>query len=177
VRRGAKRDADFGEYYQARGAVVRRAAYLLCGDWHLAEDLAQAAFIKLFLAWPRVDRERGVDAYVHTVLVRTYLDERRRPWRRERPYEAAALPDRVYADDPAVAEHLAMRAALAGVPPRQRAVLVLRFWLDLSVEQTAEILRCSPGTVKSQSSRGLAALRDVLDSYSQPSFTGGPDHD
>jgi RNA polymerase sigma-70 factor (sigma-E family) len=164
------RDDEFAAYYTARGGTLRNTAYLLCGDWHLAHDLAQTALIKLYLAWPRVNRQSSLDAYARQVLVRVFLDERRRPWRRERTGADAAVFDRP-APDPAVAERMAVRAALAEVPPRQRAVLVLRFWLDLSVEQAAEAMRCSPGTVKSQTARGLATLRAALERM--PELTEG----
>lgn len=156
------RDGEFTAYCAARSATLRNTAYLLCGDWHLAHDLTQTALIKLYLAWSRVSRHATIDAYARQVLVRVFLDERRRPWRRERGVFDQTLLDRPV-HDPAIAERMAVRAALAEVPPRQRAALVLRFWLDLSVDQAAEALRCSPGTVKSQTARGLATLRAALE--------------
>jgi RNA polymerase sigma-70 factor (sigma-E family) len=158
------RDDEFAEYYAARGAVMRKTAYLLCGDWDLAEDLTQTTFIKLYRVWGRVGRREVLDKYTRRVLVRAFLDERRRPWRRERPTPPDTDFDRP-ARDPAIADQVALRAALGAVPPRQRATLVCRFWVDLSVEETAEMLGCSTGTVKSQTARGLAALRDVLGPY------------
>ncbi|WP_155369764.1 SigE family RNA polymerase sigma factor [Catellatospora vulcania] len=164
------RDGEFTAYCAARSETLRNTAYLLCGDWHLAHDLTQTALIKLYLAWSRVNRHGALDAYARQVLVRVFLDERRRPWRRERGVADPAVFDRP-AHDPAIAERLAVRAALAEVPPRQRAALVLRFWLDLSVDQAAEALRCSPGTVKSQTARGLATLRAALERM--PELTEG----
>jgi RNA polymerase sigma-70 factor (sigma-E family) len=154
------RDGAFAEYFAARADAMRGTAYLLCGDWHRAEDLVQTAFTKLYLAWHRVSRHEVLDAYVRRVLVRTFLDEKRRGWwYRERttdtPVEAALPPD-------APESRLVLLSALANVPPRQRAVLILRYWEDLSVEATAEILRCSTGTVKSQSAKGLASMRHLL---------------
>jgi RNA polymerase sigma-70 factor (sigma-E family) len=140
---------------------MRCTAYLLCDDWHLAEDLTQTAFAKLYLAWARINRREALDAYVRRVIVHVFLDERR-PWRRERSTAPEGDAFRQSRDDPDVAERLALRAALAAVPPRQRATLVLRFWADLSVEETAQVLGCSAGTVKSQTARGLATLRGVL---------------
>lgn len=165
------RDEEFAAYDAARGGALRNTAYLLCGDWHLAHDLTQTALTKLYLAWSRVHQRDGLDGYARKVLVRVFLDERRRPWRRERASApGAAVFDRPV-HDPAVAERLAVRAALAQVPARQRAALVLRYWLDLSVEQAAEELGCSPGTVKSQTSRGLVTLRAALERM--PELTEG----
>jgi RNA polymerase sigma-70 factor (sigma-E family) len=160
--RPADWELDFTAYVDGRGAALRGTAYLLCGDWHAAEDLTQAALTKLYLAWRRIDRSGSVDAYARQVLLRTFLDERRRPWRRER--STAEPPDRPARSDPAgaVDERLALQAALRRLPPSQRAVVVLRHWCDLDVRETAATLGISEGTVKSASARGLAALREVL---------------
>jgi RNA polymerase sigma-70 factor (sigma-E family) len=154
------RDVAFAEYFAARSDAMRATAYLLCGDWHRAEDLVQTAFTKLYLAWHRVSRHEVLDAYVRQMLIRTFLDDRRRGWwRRERVTDAPA--DRAQpAQEPE--NRLVLLRALADVPPRQRAVLILRYWEDLSVEETAAILRCSSGTVKSQAARGLQTLRGLL---------------
>ncbi|MFG2045378.1 sigma-70 family RNA polymerase sigma factor [Dactylosporangium sp. NPDC048998] len=106
-----------------------------------------------------------MDGYTRRVLMRTFLDERRRPWRRPWRRERAGAPDGVFdrpSHDPPVWDQVTLQAALAAVPPRQRATLVCRFWADLTVEETAEVLGCSTGTVKSQTARGLAALRGAL---------------
>ncbi|MDQ0775781.1 RNA polymerase sigma-70 factor (sigma-E family) [Streptomyces aurantiacus] len=149
---------DFDEFARSRQAQLRRAAYLLCGDWHLAEDLTQTALAKLYAVWRKV-RMESADSYARKVLFRTFVDEtRRRRWW-ERPgahqYEVAAP-----VLDPDL--RLVLLAALRQVPARSRAVLVLRFWEDQSVEETAAALGCSTGTVKSQTSRGLATLRRIL---------------
>ena len=165
-------ERDFAAFVDGRGGALRATAYLLCGDWHAAEDLTQTALTKLYLAWRRIDRTGSVDAYARRVLLRAFLDARRRPWRRERP--AAEPPDRVEPDDgpAAVDERLALLAALRRLPPTQRAAVVLRYWCDLDVRSTAAALGVSEGTVKSASSRGLAALREVLQgSRPQPSPT------
>lgn len=159
------RDREVGDLFAARGAAIRASAYLLCGDWHLANDLTQTAFTKLYLAWHRVDRSGQVENYLRRTLMRAYLDERRRPWRRERPTAEFAAFERASAEPSATEqshERMVVRRALAGVPPRQRAVLILRFWDDLSVQETAAVLRISTGTVKSQCARGLATLRALL---------------
>jgi RNA polymerase sigma-70 factor (sigma-E family) len=163
--RGGRSDIDeeFVAYYAARAGSLRNTAYLLCGDWHLAEDLTQITFTKLYRAWRRIQRHEVLDQYARRVLLRAFLDERRRPWRRE----LATVPDsstldRIASDDAAPIERM-LDTALSRLSARHRAVLVLRFWDDLSVEQVADVLRCSTGTVKSQTSRALTALRAVLD--------------
>ncbi|MBB2944204.1 RNA polymerase sigma-70 factor (sigma-E family) [Actinoplanes lutulentus] len=154
------RDEAFAEYFAARSAAMRSTAYLLCGDWHRAEDLVQTAFTKLYLRWNRVQRHDALDPYVRKVLIRAFIDEGRWGWwRRERPHETQ--PDVATAAVPSD-DRVMLLAALARVPDRQRAVLVLRYWQDLSVEETAEALGCSAGTVKSQASRGLVTLRALV---------------
>lgn len=154
------RDDDFSEYFAARAHALRATAYLLCGDWHRAEDITQVAMTKLYLAWPRL-RQVGLDAYARKVVVRTFLAENRRLWRKREhlTHEPPELPASFGGD---AEERLLVQAALSSVPPRQRAVLVLRYWNDLSVEETAEALGCSTGTVKSHAARGVAALRRRL---------------
>jgi RNA polymerase sigma-70 factor (sigma-E family) len=154
------RDSAFADYFAARSGAMRTTAYLLCGDWHRADDVVQAAFTKLYLAWNRVSRHEVLDLYVRRMVVNSFVDERRRAfWRRER---LADPPDASAAPQVPVEDRVVLMRALADVPPRQRAVLVLRYWEDLSVEETAALLRCSPGTVKSQAARGLATLRTLL---------------
>ena len=158
-----REEQEFAEYFAARRDAVRRTAYALCGDWHRADDLAQTAFVALHRRWRKI-RDRGaLDAYVRRTLVRAMIDETRRPWRRERYVEQ--MPE-VAAPNAEIGDTVATRSALLGglrrVPPRQRAVLVLRFLEGLDVAAVAETLKCSEGTVKSQTSRGLATLRDVL---------------
>jgi RNA polymerase sigma-70 factor (sigma-E family) len=156
-------DDDFVAFYTARADHLRKTAYLLCGDWHLAEDLTQIAVTKLYQAWHRIDRHDTLDQYARRVLLRAFLDERRRPWRREFATlpESAAL-DGAVSDRTGVDDRLIQRTALLRIPKGQRAVLVMRFWADLSVEQVAAILGCSTGSVKSQTSHGLAKLRELL---------------
>jgi len=165
LRRGGRRphDDDFVAYYTAHADGLRATAYLLCGDWHLAQDLTQIAFTKVYRVWSRVERHDSLHQYVRRVLVRAFLDERRRPWRRERSTEpGSAELDSATQDVQGVHDRMLLRTALGRIPNRRRAVLVLRFWADLSVEQVADILNCSTGTVKSQTSHGLADLREAL---------------
>ncbi|GAB4048174.1 SigE family RNA polymerase sigma factor [Catellatospora paridis] len=154
-------DSDFREYVTARLDQLRRTAYLLCGDWHAADDVTSTAIMKLMRHWRRIRELENVDSYARQVLLRTWLDERRRPWRRE--WATAVLPVRaVAAADRVVDERLAIMGHLAALPARRRAVIVLRFYDDLSVEETAAVLGCSTGTVKSQTSRALDTLRAAL---------------
>jgi len=155
-----ERDRAFAEYFAARSDAMRRTAYLLCGDWHRAEDLVQIAFTKLYVVWDRVNRHDVLDGYVRKTVVRAFLDERRLGWwRRER---TIATPTDSARPDPPSEDRVILLRALADVAPKQRAVLILRYWEDLSVNETAALLGCAPGTVKSQAARGLQALRGVL---------------
>ena len=154
------RDVAFAEYFAARSGAMLGTAFLLCGDWHRAEDLVQTAFTKLYTHWNRVARHESLDPYVRQVLIRTFIDDGRRGWwRRERPRET---PVEQVAAQASADDRLMLLQALAGVPPRQRAVLVLRYWEDMSVEETAAVLNCSAGTVKSQAARGLDTLRSLV---------------
>lgn len=163
-------EQEFAEYFSARRDAVRRSAYLLCGDWQRADDLAQTAFVALYRRWRKIRDPGALDAYVRRSVVRAAIDESRRPWHRERftdspPEPPAGTTDRrTGVNDPAeeVANRDALLAALRAIPPRQRAVLVLRYWEDLDVTSTARALGCTEGTVKSQAARGLAALRGRL---------------
>lgn len=161
-----ERDREFDEYVDARALVMRRTAYLLCGDWHRAEDLVQTALTKLYVAWPRLRRDGAVDAYARKVLVHAAIDESRLAFRRREKVvdtvpDTPAPPD-APADDGTGAADVDVRRALAALPPGQRAVVVLRYWEDLSVTDTARLLGRSEGTVKSQAAKGLAALRALL---------------
>ncbi|XIJ11833.1 SigE family RNA polymerase sigma factor [Lentzea sp. JNUCC 0626] len=152
------RDREFGEFVDARALVMRRTAYLLCGDWHRAEDIVQQSLIKMYVAWSRV-RKDSVDAYARKVLVRTAIDETRRGFfQRERIVDS--VPESAVTD---ATTDLDLRRALDALPAGQRAVVVLRYWEDLSITETARILGRTEGTVKSQAAKGLAALRDLLE--------------
>jgi RNA polymerase sigma-70 factor (sigma-E family) len=156
-----RREAEYVDYVASRQRYLRRIAYALCGDWHQAEDLLQIALTKLYVAWPRVHRDGREDAYVRQILVRTNIDDHRRARNRESPgldghHEVA--PDAVSV----VADRSELFDALQRLPQMQRKAVLLRHWLDLSVEQTAAELGIGPGTVKSHTSRGLAALQTAL---------------
>jgi RNA polymerase sigma-70 factor (sigma-E family) len=160
------RDEEFSAFVRARRIELLRSACLLtAGDTHLAEDLVQTALARLYVAWPRVRRSGTQAAYAWRIIVNAHIDEVRRPrWRREQyvpelpdgpgPAPPGALPGGIGGEE--------IRAALAALPPRMRAAVVLRHWLDLSVEETASLLDCSEGTVKSQTAKATARLRDLL---------------
>ncbi|TDD54821.1 RNA polymerase sigma factor [Saccharopolyspora elongata] len=162
----AEREQEFREFAAARALWLRRSAYLLCGDWHFAEDLTQNTLLKLYRAWKRVNMST-VDSYARKTLLRVWLDESRRPWRRAERRDGS-LPET--GDDTADPAEAGLRSwsrelllrALSEVPPKQRAVLVLRYWEDLSIAEVAAALGCSEGTVKSQASRGLENLRAAI---------------
>jgi len=170
---GPEEDAAFSQYLTARRDHVRRTAYLLCGDWHRADDLTQIAFVKLYGAWSRIRDHRALDAYVRSCLVRATVDESRRPWRRERAVEV--LPETADSFDisSVIADRALVQAALEKVPAGQRATLVLRYFEGLDVAETAAALQCSEGNVKSQTARGLAALKKALQAAGE-SGSGSP---
>ncbi|WP_433388742.1 sigma-70 family RNA polymerase sigma factor [Micromonospora sp. KLBMP9576] len=139
----------------------RRSAYLLCQNWHTADDVVSAAIAKLYRHWRQVAWAENRDAYAQRVLTRCWLDERRRPWY-SREQSRAAVPDLAAAVPETVTDRDGLAALLRSLAPKQRAVVVLRFYLDYSVEETAQLLGISTGTVKSQSARGLATLRTAV---------------
>jgi RNA polymerase sigma-70 factor (sigma-E family) len=154
-------EADFKAFAAARMVQLRRTAYLICGDWHRADDAVQNVLVKLYVHWERIGGTERLDAYVRTMLIRAALEHRRRFWW-QREISTGSPPDSVSAGSTQVEDRIVLVHALAAMPTRQRAVVVLRFWEDLDVAETAHILGCSEGTVKSQSSRGLARLRSLL---------------
>jgi RNA polymerase sigma-70 factor (sigma-E family) len=144
----------------ARQTHLRRVAYAICGDWHRADDLLQTAFVKLYVAWPRLRDPAAAESYARRILVRANVDESRRPWRRESPGLDGL--DRSTSGGPEYEERSALVDALQQLPEMQRKVVVLRHMLDLSVTQTADELGIGEGTVKSHTSRGLASLERAL---------------
>ena len=154
----SRSDDEFHAFVAERLDRWRRSAFLLCGDWHLADDLVSQALVKLYRSWSKVRGADNVDAYAQKVLTRCWLTERGRRWRRlERTHRDP--PPRPYLPDDRVVDRLPLADLLRRLGPRQRAVLILRFYFDHSVEETAEILGVAPGTVKSQSARALEQLR------------------
>jgi RNA polymerase sigma-70 factor (sigma-E family) len=157
----ARDTAAFSEYVTVRWLPMLRTARLLTGDDGLAEDLVQAALERCYAAWPRLRAPDAADAYVRRTIVNTYIT-----WRRKRSWDEVPrdrLPEADGIDSIAdLAERSVVMDALAQLPARQRAVVVFRFYEDLSVRQTASLLGCSAGTVKSQTSHALSKLRDLL---------------
>jgi RNA polymerase sigma-70 factor (sigma-E family) len=146
----------FAEFVTARSTRLLRTAYLLTHDWAHAEDLLQTALAKAWFAWRRI--ESDPEPYIRKIMVNTYASWWRRRWNGEQP--TSELPERTGRDEYApVVDRQSLWAALRRLPRRQRAVVVLRYFEDLSELDTAEILGTSVGTVKSQAARALARLR------------------
>ena len=166
------REAEFREFVQARSAALLRIAYLVCGEMTLAEDLLQTTLTRTYLAWRRHDGIQSLDAYARRVLLNTATSWWRRRWRGERP--TGEVPERPVSDRADhVAERDAMWRLLGRLPARQRAVIVLRYYEDLSEADIAAQLGLSVGTVKSHASRALATLRAHLGDDHAPLTTAG----
>ena len=153
-----RRDEEFAQFAAARQQRLFHQAYLLCGDRHGAQDLVQTTLLKLYAAWPSARRADNLDAYARKTMVRTYLHGERR---RRRELDWFRKPEAARPES-SVELRMTMIAVLAELPARARAVVVLRYWEDLSIQQTADALGCSQGTVKSHSAQGLQKLRDRL---------------
>jgi RNA polymerase sigma-70 factor (sigma-E family) len=160
--RASQRDTEFVEFVTAqRTALVRMARLLTAGDDAAAEDLVQTTLTRLYVHWSRVRRAGNPVGYARTSLTHAFVDEQRRAYtRRETPSDA--ISDRPTHDEDPDLAHTVL-AALAGLAPRQRAVVVLRHFLDLDVAETARVLGCTTGTVKSQNSKALDHLRAALE--------------
>ena len=154
-----RKDAEFAAYMSARQPSLLRTAYLLTGDQHTAEDLVQTALAKLYLAWDRVQDRGLVDGYVRRILVNENNSLWRRAWKK-REFSTDTLPDhQAVSDRHDDGQSAALWEFVQTLPRKQRAVVVLRYYEDLSEAEVAEILGISVGTVKSQASRALAGLR------------------
>ncbi|MBR7832003.1 SigE family RNA polymerase sigma factor [Actinospica durhamensis] len=157
-------DEDFADFARERQQQLYRTAYLLSGNRDRAQDLVQSTLVALLRSWNRVREAANPDAYARTVLIRVFLTERRR-LRREAEVQALALsraPSDTSAQDGSADLRLTILQALRALPPKPRAMVILRYWEDLTVEQTAAVLGCSEGNVKSQCSRSLEKLRTLL---------------
>src|SRR4051794_2195430 len=152
------RDADFAAYMQARQPALLRTAFLLTGDAHTAEDVVATALAKLYLAWDKIRDRESVDGYVRRIIANETTSLWRRPWRR-REVAADVLPERGREDAYDDGRTAAVWQAVSSLPPRQRAVVVLRYYEELSEAEIAHVLGLPPGTVKPQASRALAPLR------------------
>jgi RNA polymerase sigma-70 factor (sigma-E family) len=155
-------EQDFRLFVQGIAASLHRTAYLLCGDWYLADDLVQEALAKAYSHWRKVQQAENPSAYVRRILI----NESRRSWRRNRNTTAhpdADLADFAVADmSDGVVNRAELLEALQALTARQRATVVLRYLEGLSERETAATLGCSEGTVKSQTSRALIKLKSVL---------------
>jgi RNA polymerase sigma-70 factor (sigma-E family) len=164
-------EAGFRSWLALRAPTLRRKAVMLCGDWHRADDLVQDTLVAMYAGWPRIARGSNVDAYANRVLVSRFIDDRRRPWRRERSVET--VPDAEDAGasrafDDVEGPDALLAAALAALPVGQRAVVVLRFTDDLTVDEIAHVMDLPAGTVKSRLSRGTESLRARLERDGHP---------
>jgi RNA polymerase sigma-70 factor (sigma-E family) len=165
--RDAGADAEFTEFATANRARLRSTAYLLCGDWERASDHVQEGLIRVYVAWPRLVRRGSELAYARRAVVSAFLDASRKRSSTERPTSEHA--DRATGEDVAasVTDRAALMDALGRLPGRQRACVVLRYFEQLDVRETAHVLDCSEGNVKSQTSRALASLRAMFEDESR----------
>lgn len=166
-------EAEFVEFAQSMRGRLRHTAYLLCGDWDRASDHVQEGLIRVYVAWPRLHRAGGEYSYARKAVISAFLDSTRRRSSTEVPREAD--PDQSSTEDVAetVSARVALMHALGSLPARQRACVVLRYFEDLSVADTAAALGCSEGTVKSQTSRALDSLRFMFEDSPQDDLTVG----
>jgi len=160
-------EMEYREFASARARPLFRLAFLMCGDWHEAEDLVQTTLASLFVAWNRVRRRNSMDTYARRVLVNAFLSQRRLKRSRETP--VAQFAD---VTAPVVDADLRMTlvAALRRLPARSRAVVVLRYVEDHSIDSVAELMGVTPAAVKSLNTRGLAQLRELLNGDQQHLF-------
>jgi RNA polymerase sigma-70 factor (sigma-E family) len=156
-------EEDFRAFVAARSAALLWFAHVLTGDRHLAEDVVQTALSRTFSAWSRIRRKDNPEGYVRRAIVNTHLNGlRKRPWREQPRPEPPEQAER-RRPEAEFDERDAMWLALRALPPRQRAVVVLRYYEGLSESEIADVLGCSRGTVKSQSSKALASLRRIVE--------------
>lgn len=160
---------SFAEYVAARWAALLRTAHLLTGDASSAEDLLQATLVKAYVGWARVSRADAVDAYVRKMLLNEFLSQERKAARRAEKAPLAVVPD-IAPPDPAE-DRLDLWAGVRTLPPRQRAVVVLRYYEDLTETEIAHVLGISAGTVKSQAHAALRTLRGRLDADPESEVT------
>ena len=162
------RDEEFAAYMQARQPSLLRTAYLLTGDRHTAEDLVQTALAKLYLSWDKVQQRDSLDGYVRRILVNENNSLWRRGWKK-REYSTDDMPDHDHATDRYdEGQRDAVWDIVQTLPRKARAVVVLRYYEQLSEAETAEALGISVGTVKSQASRALATLRERTPRHLNP---------
>ncbi len=171
--RHGRRDAEFTAYLEARQPSLLRTAYLLTGDRHQAEDVLQTSLAKLYLAWDKVNDRASVDAYVRRIMVNENNSLWRRAWKRKE-HATEVLPESPHVDAYDEGRSAALWEVVTSLPPKARAVVVLRYYEQLSEAETADVLGISVGTVKSQCSRAIAALRERVPADLHP---GRPEED
>ncbi|HET6858713.1 MAG TPA: sigma-70 family RNA polymerase sigma factor [Streptomyces sp.] len=153
----------FAPYVIGARPALRRNAFLLVGDWFAADDLVQQTLITLYRRWEHLDRRKGLSAYTRTVMVRLFLSERRHHrWTREVLADWSPEPTPTMGEAVRVEDRMVLIDALATLSPKQRTLVYLRYWEDLSVEESARLMNCSSSTVRSSSSRVLRILRERL---------------
>ena len=155
-------ELDFEEYAQARVVRLRQRAYLLCRDWHLAQDLTQITLSRLYASWRKVVKADNIDAYAAKVMVRVFLDHKRLKSSHEVVSDTMPSATTVADGSGGPELRLTLMDALGRLGPRARAIVVLRYWEDHSVDTVAELLGVTPSLVKTQSMRALAELRSLL---------------
>ncbi len=157
-------DKDFVAYAEARVAFLRKRAFLLCHDWHLAQDLTQITLARLYASWRRIRTEENIEAYASKIMVRAFLDHKRLKLSGEVVTDAVPEPGSTpdSGGERTADLRITLLEALHGLPSRDRAIVVLRYWEDHSVESVAEMLGTSPGVVRTRSMRALGRLREVL---------------
>ncbi|GAA0609424.1 SigE family RNA polymerase sigma factor [Kribbella sandramycini] len=170
-------EQDYVDFVRHQANALCRTAYLLCGDWRRAEDATQEALIRMYRIWSRIQRKGSVSAYARKVVVSTTLDGLRRKSSQEVVGDSEMFSGQPDPADPlgVLENRMVITEALATLPPRQRACVVLRYFDELTVEETAIALDCRPGTVKSQTMRALEKLREhpALRHFSELAGMGG----
>ncbi len=164
-----RRDEDeFTAFVIGSQDRLRRTAYLLCGDWQRAADITQEALIRLYVAWPRLERKGGLPTYARRAVVSACIDLSRRRWSQEPSREPDEQSPDPHDAAEMVSDRVALMQALRRLPERQRSCVVLRYFEDLTVHETALVLECSAGNVKSQTSRALRSMRATFEADERP---------
>src|SRR3954447_19980855 len=159
--RSRQQISAFADLVEARSRALLRLSFAVVGDYQLAQDLLQEALVKTYVAWPRLREPLAAEAYVRRTIVTTAISWRRRPSFHEPPTET--VPDAEHGDETdRLPTHPVLRGHVRALPPRQRAALVLRYYEDLSEAETAQLMSCSVGTVKSQLNAALGKLREQI---------------
>ncbi|WNM29182.1 SigE family RNA polymerase sigma factor [Streptomyces sp. Li-HN-5-11] len=159
----ATHEEGFARYVVSARPALRRNAFVLMGDWFDADDLVQQTLITLYRRWERLERHEALSAYTRTVMVRLFIDERRRHrWTRELPQDSFPEPEPAPGEMARIGDRMVLLKALSSLTARQRSLVYLRYWEDLGIEEVAQIMGCSPATVRSSTSRAMRILREHL---------------